>query len=472
MPAPGKSRFLLEIGSAYLAAAARVAAWAAVSAFVYRRQGAVAFALLALVRGTLTALNQANFGLLPAMIRLHALWSQQPPPIPAHFRPRNSLSWLFLHGAAISLATLALGLLLTLVYSAKAGSIHDIPPAWLHDIQWLALTMGIGCALRLGSESAGAVLQCHRHITLDNLLAAVAELAWIPLSFLLAGRSNNSIAGIGLAYACTGAILLAGRSIFALSVAPLFTAKAPVAQSSRQTTEPSSTPSLRLPVSPSLSSPTLPSPSILLWLLQFGLIVSAASCGDFLFGPTASLLINWNLTSEDLAAYSAALQIDAALLLVVAGPAVVLLPRTAHAVGRRDWHTVRKYYVIGTAGTFAMLAVAAAATWLAAPRLLGVWLKDPPALTLTVLPLVLIHNVTGGSAGIGRSVMLALGKVKTLTVSSLLAGLLNVLLCAALLHWTNLGVRSAPLATITAVTLRNSIWMPWFVLRTIRRQAA
>src|SRR5947209_15727134 len=57
-----------DILSAYLASGARVMSWVIVSALFYRRS-TDAFALLALVRGTLGILNYLSLGILPAMIR-------------------------------------------------------------------------------------------------------------------------------------------------------------------------------------------------------------------------------------------------------------------------------------------------------------------------------------------------------------------------------------------------------------------
>src|SRR5258706_5445789 len=60
-----------DILSAYAASGARVMSWVIVSALVYRRSPP-AFAVLALVRGTIGVLNYAALGLLPAMIRMFA----------------------------------------------------------------------------------------------------------------------------------------------------------------------------------------------------------------------------------------------------------------------------------------------------------------------------------------------------------------------------------------------------------------
>src|SRR4051812_44137284 len=64
---PGSLR--RDLVSAYAAAGAKAASWAAVSAVVYRAD-ATAFALLALVRATVGLLNYTSLGLAPGMVRL------------------------------------------------------------------------------------------------------------------------------------------------------------------------------------------------------------------------------------------------------------------------------------------------------------------------------------------------------------------------------------------------------------------
>src|SRR5438067_1245366 len=76
-----------DILSAYLASGARVLSWVIVSALVYRAS-TEAFAMLALVRGTIGILNYAALGLLPAMIRAFAA----APPAPAPVMPVAPLS--------------------------------------------------------------------------------------------------------------------------------------------------------------------------------------------------------------------------------------------------------------------------------------------------------------------------------------------------------------------------------------------
>lgn len=67
-----------DIASAYLAAATKIGSWVVVSAIVYRWYGAGAFAMVSLVRATLSILNYTTLGLAPAMMNVLAKAYQSP----------------------------------------------------------------------------------------------------------------------------------------------------------------------------------------------------------------------------------------------------------------------------------------------------------------------------------------------------------------------------------------------------------
>src|SRR6476620_6176558 len=72
MTAPAPSTMRRDIASAYLAAATKIGSWVIISALVYRWSGAAAFAMVSLVRATLSILNYSTLGLSPAMMNLLA----------------------------------------------------------------------------------------------------------------------------------------------------------------------------------------------------------------------------------------------------------------------------------------------------------------------------------------------------------------------------------------------------------------
>jgi O-antigen/teichoic acid export membrane protein len=163
-------------------------------------------------------------------------------------------------------------------------------------------------------------------------------------------------------------------------------------------------------------------------------------------------------------------QIDGGALLLVSALAAVLLPRTALAHATGDPQLVRKYFIRGTIATFFLLLAAAPILWLIAPLFFRLWLGNPMDATRAILPLMLIHTVIGGSSAVGRSVLLAIGKVRPFTASVLIAGIANVILSFTFVYFFHMGLKGIILGTIIAVTVRCAFWMPWYTLRVLNRQ--
>jgi O-antigen/teichoic acid export membrane protein len=138
----------------------------------------------------------------------------------------------------------------------------------------------------------------------------------------------------------------------------------------------------------------------------------------------------------------------------------------AHAAD--DLQTIRRYYFNGTLYSTVALGAAAIVIWLVSPVLLRVWLGPGTGPTLAILPLVLVHTVAGGSSAVGRSILLAIGKVKAFAASVLIAGIANVVLSLMFVRYLHLGLRGIVYGTLCAVFGRCVIWMPWYVLRSIR----
>jgi O-antigen/teichoic acid export membrane protein len=203
-------------------------------------------------------------------------------------------------------------------------------------------------------------------------------------------------------------------------------------------------------------------------LLTFGGIVVLAQIADYLYAPTDFLLIRHLLDLKTVAVYAPAVQMDAGILLLVGGLSTALLPMSAAAFGQGDTHTVRRYYIQGTLVSFILLLIVAFLAWLAAPAIFRLWLGNKMRPTQQILPLVLIPTVIGGSAAVGRSVLFAIGKIRAFTAAALLSGLANVVLSYSFVRFGNMGLTGIILGTIVVVTARCAIWMPWYVLRSLR----
>jgi O-antigen/teichoic acid export membrane protein len=206
-------------------------------------------------------------------------------------------------------------------------------------------------------------------------------------------------------------------------------------------------------------------------LIRFGLMVTIAQLGDFLYAPTDFILISRLINTETIAVYAPAVQIDAGLLVIVAAIASVLLPRAATAHASGNVQQLKQYYLRGTLVSAGLLLLSGLAVWTLSPWIFQLWLGNDLPLTRAILPLVLIHTIVGGSSAVGRSILLGMGKVKPFTISVLITGASNLILSYVFVRFFHLGLRGIVLGTIIAVVARCAVWMPWYVMRTLRAEA-
>jgi len=447
-----------DIASAYLAAGTRVVSWIAVSALVYRRGGTAAFAMLALVRATLGLLNYATVGLAPAMIHFLPPRSRperrvltpvvegaDPPAIdyaPAEESslPSHGPDALYCNGVALAWGATVVASVMLVAYEfwfshRRGGTIGFSPSV----VSVFLTTMGIGTILRLASDPASALLQVRGKVAFDNALLAMTEILWMGFSLALHG----SLRGVGVSFLLAGAALWLARSCWGFALSGIL-----------------------------IPDRRLIRPAILRALLAFGAVVTLAQVADFLYAPTDYILIDRLLRPIDIAAYAPAVQIDGGLWLLATAMASVVLPRAALAHAQDDRASLRKYYLRGTVATAVLLSVACGLMWLIAPWFLRQWLGNPMPQTLALLPIVLLNTVVGGSSAVGRSILLGVGRVRPFAGAVLAAGATNVLFSWAFVRFGGLGLRGVVLGTSVAVVLRCALWMPWYVLRTLRATTA
>jgi len=419
------SRLRGDIASAYLVAGTRIISWLVVSALIFRRLGAESFAIFALIRGTIGLLNYVSLGLSPALIHFGAHRDNK----------SSSLQSYYSSAMAVIGAGALFGLLATSIYALNFARLLRVPQAEPM-IPALVLLMGGGMLARLAGDAPGAILQVSHRISLDNLLIAAGDFLWTILS-ILAVLLPRPLAAIALAYLVSMLLPLAIR----IAIAHRMTGGI----------------SLRLVRR-----------DLMALLLSYGGMVVLAQLADYLYAPTDYILINRLLDPVSVAAYAPAVQIDAGLLLLVVAVSAALLPHAAHAHASGSGQLVRRYYVTGTLGSAGILLVCSVVVWLIAPLLLKLWLGQPLPQTVRILPLVLLNTIIGGSASIGRSILLAVGRAKPFAVAALIAGVVNVIASYCFVRFAHLGLEGIVLGTVVAVVGRCVIWMPWYVLRTIR----
>jgi O-antigen/teichoic acid export membrane protein len=456
-----------DIISAYIATAARLASWLIVSAVVFRRFGIETFAIFTLIRSTLGILSYSFLSLAPALIHMLAREATQPLPAIALEPPANEpvdpdkraavLSYastsdpppdqivadIYVTGEGLGLRLALIGFAVLTFYCFGIPYFHDISEQSLSNSRNFALFLGLGIVIRLISEAPSALLQVRHRIALDNHLVAAAELAWAAAVVMLVDistPSRDSLIRVGILYCASNVLLLIARTVLG-----------------------------RIEVRSLTSHLGKYRPDFAREILVFGGIITAAQVANYLYAPVDNILINRLIDSQTVAVYGAAVQIDAGLLLLVSGLAAVLMPKSAVAHAAGDVQTVRRYYVLGTLASTAMLAAAAIAVWLLSPWIFKLWLDDEMTATQAILPLVLIHTVIGGSGGVGRSILLAVGKVKPFTIAVLTAAVANVIISFCAVRFFDWGLIGIISGTICAAVGCFGIWMPWYVLRTLKR---
>jgi O-antigen/teichoic acid export membrane protein len=411
---------------------------------VFRALGPSQFAVLALIRGTIGLLNYISLGLAPAMIH-EASQAVSADTTEAAESARIQLRTIYANGLFITIAAGFFGLILAGGFALVFGAIFRVPVS-IAGLPSLVFLLGAGTLFRLLGDVPGAVLQIRSHIARDNVIVAAGDLAWMAVSVAACVRLNrwlDPLQVISLFYCVSGAFAFCARLGFA----------------ARET-------DVAVPRKALLNR------KILRRLLAYGLLVVLAQLADYLYAPTDYILIDHLLSPLDIASYAPALQIDGALLLLVSGLSAVMLPRAAVAHASGEKKTVRRYYVIGTISSFILLVVVSVVAWLASPWIFRLWLGNPMVETQRILPMLLICTILGGSSMVGRSVLLAVGKVWPFTVAVLIAGVTNVVCSYVFVTKFGWGLRGIVLGTVVAVVARCGIWMPWYVMRVVNSDVA
>jgi len=439
-----------DIVSAYVASGAKIASWIVVSAVVFRVGGIAEFGMLALIRATIGVLQYVAMGLGPALVKLSAQADAATGAVTGESDRSGVLSYysesanrgvLRLYSNAISFASISalIGIILIFFYAVFFDWLHNVPSILHRMAPMTAAFIGFALLLRVISEAPAAILQTRGRIARDNRFVIEGEMAWIVATFLLVLLHPMQLKPLlyaGQAYLLSSLLLLVRRA--------------------NETHGMIGAPSFRL------------DGDILWTIFRIGGLVTLAQLADYLYAPTDYILINHFLGPRQVANYAPAIQIDAGMLLLVAAIAAVLFPRSAVAHSAGDVAAVRRYYLRGTLASAGILLAASALMWVLSPWFFRVWLGNPMPITRSILPLVLIHTTIGGSAMVGRSVLLAAGKFTPFAVSVLAAGAINVFFSYLFVKHFHLGLRGIIYGTIIAVVARCILWMPWYVRRTLK----
>ncbi len=440
--------------TSYLASFARVLSWAIVAALVYRYQSGDELAVLMLIRGT-TAL----FLILPvaiAPVLLHRL-TRPSPVLPEKTRSDSSNQYLeyqtnlaLPHNESLFLTTsLSVGIYsicagaIAFVYFSNIGWFHQIIPHLLQDAKVVATCMCFGMILRGLSEPFSARLQADRKQTWDNYACIFSEILFVIL--FIRHAKENAIQSAAYYFLISSLSLYLYRFILVI----LFKFRY----------------FNRIHYQIDFS--------VLSGILVSAMWVVVSQFADWLYAPFNQILMDRFLDSTLIADYTPAIQIDGALLLLIAGISISLFPLSAMRYHDKKWKELRKSYLRGTLVSLLILGVGAAIICLCSKWLFVRWFGEAMQTAQAILPFVLIHTVIGGTASIARSVLFGMGRMKPYAISAIVGGAVNAILATLVVilkpEWGLMGIIGA---TIITVILRCGLWLPWYTLRAIRQEEA
>lgn len=426
-------------------------AWAGVSAMVSRWGSGDEFAELSVVRGAMTLLTYVSLGFVPVLLRrlLEAyggvgladekvmatggLGYERGVDV-AGVRAVYSVGATLMLLVALAGALLVVGSLVGLSGATYSGR---------HFVFVVGLVAG-GMWFRVLGDIAGAAMQSRGRLAVDNLVNAGSELAWPAglVAWHLVSRPPGSdwAESAGAAFLLSGLLGMMLRHVLA-----------------------------RMMVGEAASFGLSLERRVVAMIAPAAAVLVVGHLADFLYAPVNQVLIAGLRSPGSVAAYAPALQIDGALLLLTSSVGAVLLPRVTGALVAGDVGTARRLYVAGTVVCGAVLAAGAGIVVVFRGPILRGWLgAEVAAEAYGVLPWVLVHTVIGGTAGIGRAVLLGAGKYRAYAGVALGFGVVNAAGAAGVLVATDWGVRGVAGVTIVTVLARCGVWMPWYTLRTLR----
>jgi O-antigen/teichoic acid export membrane protein len=438
--------FARDLASSYAASVARVASWLIVSALVFRRGGADDLALLMLLRGTVGLLSYAGLGLAPSLVHLLA---RPLPAIPVGPAPAaaESLGYapaalpptvaktdrVFTTALLLVCGVGAIAVWAGMMYVVAVPGLHGFRGLRAERAQYVAACFVAAVVLRLIGDVLGARMQATNRLWFDNAILVVGEVAFVALVLASTGTATQAALAFGIATFITTVT----RAVATIDGAKVF-----FSRFDRQLVVP---------------------------LLGGGGLVLVSQLADWFYGPLNLVLLKAHLSLDAVVVYVPALQVDAALLLLTAGLTNVLLPKSALYAAAGDRAGLRRAFVGGSAASLAALSTAAFVIWIGCDTLFRWWFGDPLVGTQAILPWVLLHTVLGSVGGVGRAVLLGMGRIKPYALAAITAGVANALLAIGFVAFTDWGLRGVVLATIISVGARSLIWTPWYTLRAIRQ---
>ena len=166
-------------------------------------------------------------------------------------------------------------------------------------------------------------------------------------------------------------------------------------------------------------------------IIGFSVFVFLMALGSQLSFQTSSLVIGQLMTSADVVSFAVPNSLMLILMQFLGGIAAVILPVTTNLQTRGDWPALQDLLYRSTKISLALSWCAGLFLIVFGPAFLALWIKSAytPEAGQSLRILTASYLIFLPVRGVAEPMLMGLGKAKWPTIATLLAGVLNLLLC-------------------------------------------
>jgi len=341
-----------------------------------------------------------------------------------------SASFIILTGLAILtvVAVTLLSFVISDIFSA-------ITPEFAHDARITCILVGITLALKMLEATFSGTLQGCEYYTRYNGVVITANLlrAALTVGLLVFWKSIIAVQlafGIAAAISALLMFIIARRSIANLSV------------------------NVRL-----INKETLRE----LWQYTFH---SFARSGSSIFMySTMALLVGWAGTAANVAVFDIASRIPGFMRGFLAATQVVFLPAVSELWAKGRIEAIKAVIKKGARISSALTCASLLLLFVFTEKILALWLKSAvPEGTVWVMRVLIISVLPGGLFEIWLPALVGIGHLRGLTIASIAAALIAILLELVLLHGFVTIPMAPAIAMVVVLWAKTGLWLPFYGL--------
>ncbi len=342
------------------------------------------------------------------------------------------VSTSFIILTALAILTVATLTLLSFVISDIFSA---ITPEFEHDARIVCILVGVTLAFKMLEASFSGTLQGCQYYTRYNCVVITANLlrAVLTVGLLLFWKS---IIAVQLAFGITAAIsallmfIVARRSIAGLSV------------------------NIRL-----INKETL------LELWRYTSHSFARSGSSIFMYSTMALLVGWAGTAANVAVFDIASRIPGFVRGFLAATQVVFLPAVSELWAQGRVEAIKAVIKKGTRISSVLTCALLLLLFVFTGQILALWLKGAvPEGTVWVMRVLIISVLPGGLFEIWLPALVGIGHLRGLTIASIGAALIAILLELILLQGFVTVPMAPAIALVVVLWVKTGLWLPFYGL--------